>query len=160
MKVPSLSAGEARALFIHHTSCGMSNRLFEDHERAMEMFVEQCNFKVEGTDLWEYHPLALKVLGTQVGPKPDEWEEIKVDSKYYGSETKDQIFAILRSGYDDLMPQHQRMFLDLALTWRSADLSTEGYGVTWELHCLHGERENGFFPTHLVSFYSFTFEFL
>ena len=72
LKIPSLSTSEARALFIHHTSCDMPSGLFEEHERRVQMFVEQCNFKVEGRDSWEYHPLALKELGTRVGPNPDE----------------------------------------------------------------------------------------
>ena len=116
MKIPSLTMDEAKALFLYHTGCDSTN-LLEDQKKVVEEFVERCNFKVGDMISQEYHPLALKVLGTRVGPHPKEWVNVGIDSRFIDNECNHDVFSILRLSYDTLSPQYKRMFLGIVL-WK------------------------------------------
>ena len=161
MKVPALTTNEAMALFIHHTGCGTSF-LSKDQRSAVEMLVEQCNFKTEDRVEQEYHPLALKVLGTRVGPNPEKWCDIEIDFKRSENENIHHIFSILRSSYDALIPRYQRMFLDLALSRSDYIDGISEYDMEWQMRCLYGENKQGknCFISKLVSLILFTISML
>lgn len=143
MKIPALSTVEANALFSQHAGCDRTS-LTEGQKKLMENFVERCSFSVEGMASKEYHPLALKVLGTRVGPHPEKWQNIRIDFKYYENEDRHPIFSILRSSYDALNPDYQRMFLDIAIRGSekefAAELNTE-FEVSWHMRFLYGETD-------------------
>ena len=142
MRVPALSTGEAQTLFSQHAGCDTTS-LTAGQNRTMERFVERCNFRVEGMASQEYHPLALKVLGTRVGPYPEEWHKLKIDFKYYENEDTHPIFSILRSSYDALNLVFQRMFLDIALLVGNDANGVGLLGVQWQMRCLYGETDEG-----------------
>jgi hypothetical protein len=115
MKTPTLLEHEAKALFIHHAECATSG-LSKLEEEALEKLMKHCCFRVNGA-IQEYHPLALRVLGTRVGPlDTKEWLDVAANLKYDVTGNVHPVFSILRSSYDTLSSECQRMFLDLALS--------------------------------------------
>ena len=116
MKTPSLLEHEAKALFIHHAECATSG-LSKSEEEALEKLMKHCCFTVNGA-IEEYHPLALRALGTRAGTvDTKEWLDVAANLKYDVTGNVHPVFSILRSSYDTLSSECQRMFLDLALSW-------------------------------------------
>lgn len=144
MRIPTLKRNEVIFLFSHHTSCDISNLSSRGYD-TLEKLVEQCPFQVEDMSTSEYHPLALKVLGSQVGVDIEGWQHIV--RKHCSTENIHPIFSILRSSYDLLRPQYQRMYLDLALY--QLDRKHYCYAM-WRY--VHGERDKNFM-LKLVSFH-------
>lgn len=156
MRVPALSPSEAQTLFSQHAGCDPRS-LTDGQKRAMESFVERCNFGVEGMASQEYHPLALKVLGTRVGANPEEWQNIRIDFKHYENEETHPIFSILRSSYDAMKRGYQKLFLDIALFGRDVN-SVSLVDVEWQMRCLYGETDKRVI-SDMVSFLSLMVKF-
>ena len=115
MEIPSLLEHEAKALFMHHAESAKSI-LSKLEEEALEKLIKHCCFKVNGARQ-EYHPLALRALGTRAGTvDTKEWLDVAANLKYDVTGNVHPVFSILRSSYDTLSPECQRMFLDLALS--------------------------------------------
>ena len=121
----------------------------------MKRCVEECSFSrgVEVGDGYfeeknEYHPLALKVLGSELGSLGNEawrWEKklekLKSDKFNLSLEKKHRVFSILRFGYDALCIQEQRIFMDLALIWIPEWRSEEfGLSLDWRWLCIIHRR--------------------
>lgn len=131
MKIPSVTMDEAKALFMYHIGCDTPN-LLEDQKKVMKNFLSRCNFKLmQRIDMVSqaYHPLALKELGTRAGPNLEEWINIDMGFNDYES----HIFSILRLSYDTLIPQHKRMFLDIALSRRNYFGGIDVNGLIWQM---------------------------
>ncbi|KAG0599545.1 hypothetical protein M758_12G160500 [Ceratodon purpureus] len=147
VKVPALQKEEAVALLTQHAGC---DKLSSEHKETLGKFVDKCCFNVEDWSLQEYHPLALKVLGTRMGPDPREWCKIVIDFKHPGNEGEHPLFSILRSSYDTLRPQiYQMMFMDLILGRNGSTYCINSHDMAWRLRYLYNEET-----------YTFIFELL
>jgi hypothetical protein len=149
MKIPSLLEHEAKALFIHHAECATSG-LSELEEEALEKLMKHCCFRV-GDAKQEYHPLALRVLGTRVGTvDTKEWLDIAANLNIYVTGNVLPVFSILRSSYDNLSSECQRMFLDLALSRSGTTAALSEYVVSYRWFCVY--QMNNIHYKAIVSF--------
>ena len=148
-RVPALQEHEAADLFIHWAQCDRS-KLSEEERILLVKFVNQCCFKVKDEDVGEYHPLALKVLGTHIGSNPQEWESKDIDFKSFSN----PMFSILRTNFDSLRNHRsKKMFIDMALNKNGTTYDD----LMWQIRFLHNERNDTFFSRwvcflHLNSF--------
>ncbi|KAG0590565.1 hypothetical protein KC19_1G110000 [Ceratodon purpureus] len=128
MSMPELMIEEAKALFVQ--SSNFEQRSDHD-EQLIERCVKRCRFSKDDTHKsYHYHPLALNVLGRQLGfIDPKDWEEQldKIDEDIFNSskETKHPIFSILRKSFDALSPEDQMLFIDVALFLPEIEGSTD-----------------------------------
>lgn len=132
MSMPELMIEEAKALFIKSSNF---ERRSDNDELLIELCVERCRFSKDDTHKsHHYHPLALNVLGRQLGfIDPTEWEEqldkIDEDIFNHSKEINHPIFSILRKSFDALSPEDQLLFVDVAL-FLPETFSFAWYGTT------------------------------
>ena len=65
-----------------------------------------------------YHPLTLKVLGSQlVGKPPTEWQLQLEGGDVFNQrrEDKNPVFSVLETSFSSLMSEDQMLFMDVAL---------------------------------------------
>lgn len=124
MGMPELEEEDATRLFLYYAA--PLEPLNDTDKDIINQCVEQCRFLKMNIGLkahtHHYLPLALKVLGSQLGgksPDPSEWKERlnKPKDRMFNqfNERQHPVFSVLRQGYDWLCPEQQHMFLDLAL---------------------------------------------
>ncbi|KAG0604323.1 hypothetical protein M758_10G162600 [Ceratodon purpureus] len=121
IEIPELREDEARSLFLNHVTCGQGATIAMLDEGLISRCVERCHFgKGEGLGR-HYIPLALEVLGEQLGCNgydAEVWEEqLKNIDVFKEKLRKDEhpIFSILRTSYDSLSEDVQMLFMDAAL---------------------------------------------
>lgn len=122
MEMPELKVKEARSLFAKSSNFEPRN---EDDEQLLDCCVQQCCFRKDDgkSKSYHYHPLALDVLGRQLGCiNPKEWraqlhkiDQIGQDIFNQSRENKHPIFSILRTSFDTLPPEDQMLFMDIGL---------------------------------------------
>jgi hypothetical protein len=116
LEMPELTEEDAKCLFLHHAAPGLQF-ISEDDKQKIQHCVRQCKFR-KGVNMGEhFHPLALKVLGAQLGSlggDPSIWvENLSKDDKFNQFREKEHpIFSILRRGYDSLLEEDQLLFMD------------------------------------------------
>ncbi|KAG0559628.1 hypothetical protein KC19_10G119600 [Ceratodon purpureus] len=108
IQMPELTKEEATSLFLNHVTCGQGATTTVLDKGLVGRCVERCHFgKGEGLGC-HYIPLALEVLGEQLGCNgydAELWEEqLKNIDVFREKLTKDEhpIFSILRTSYDSL----------------------------------------------------------
>ena len=143
LEMPELEEEEAKSLFLQHAICDMlpEERNAVD-DKIISLCIKRCYFqKHRGGESYHYHPLALKVLGVQLGfdkYDPDRWaSQLKeFDTFNPRGELEHPIFSSLRVSFDTLEPSDQLLFLDVAL---SVPESNEyGWSVFEWLSMVHG----------------------
>ena len=112
IEMPELEEDEAKHLFLYHATPES-----EVDEEFVMRCVERCNFGKGDRRSYHYHPLALKVLGTQVGYESEPWnlqfDEVDIFNPL--REKEHPIFSVLRKSFDTLLPEDQLLFMDAAL---------------------------------------------
>ena len=127
--MPDLELEEARSLFL-----GYAN-LKEDEidKNLLEKCIKRCYFfkgqssassSTSSSPLssgYHYHPLALEVLGSEVGNfiRPDRTRQAtmlsRIDTFNLSRQKEHPVFSILRSSFDSLKELDQLLFLHIAL---------------------------------------------
>ena len=112
IEMPELEEDEAKHLFLYHASPET-----EVDEEFVLRCVERCYFGKGDGKSYHYHPLALKVLGTQVGYESEPWN-LQFDEMDIFNQLREKnhpIFSILRKSFDTLLLEDQLLFMDAAL---------------------------------------------
>ena len=119
LEMPELQKDEAKSLFMENAICDYETRMEVDDE-IIDSCLKRCYFKKGDRKSYHYHPLALKVLGIQLGcSKYDrkKWgimlEELDLFNLY--REEEHPIFSILRKSFDILSSMDRMLFMDVAL---------------------------------------------
>ncbi|KAG0604044.1 hypothetical protein M758_10G140000 [Ceratodon purpureus] len=147
IEMPGLEKDEAKSLFLKHVICGRDDTIEMDEE-LVKSCVERCYFS-KGVG-HHYIPLALKVLGEQlgcIGYDADRWKAQlnKVETfelELFG--TQHPIFSILRTSFDSLPDKAQMLFMDVALFLPGAapphieQYYTDSYNLFDWLSMVHG----------------------
>ncbi|KAG0569869.1 hypothetical protein KC19_6G122200 [Ceratodon purpureus] len=114
LAMPELVRDEARALFLYH-----AEPKDEVDEGVVIQCVNRCHFgKGDGKGSKHYHPLTLKVLGSQlVGRHPGEWKAQLEEEDVFNQrqEQENPVFSILRRSFDTLKFEYRMLFIDVAL---------------------------------------------
>jgi hypothetical protein len=134
MKMPELEEEEARSLFVM-SSIGRN----KDDDQLIQRCLKRCRFwKDNGKTSYEYHPLALDVLGRELArlDDPKEWgaELDMIDADIFNqSYEKDYhpIFSILRKSFDTLTREDQLLLMDAALFSPHEVVSIETNMLEW-----------------------------
>ena len=114
LEMPDLEEDEARSIFFKETGLLFENEI---DEKLIRRCIQLCHFCKADGRRWHYHPLALKVLGQQLGSNIQMWEVQlnKIDSINQLEDVEDAIFYIMRSSFASLNQKLQLIFMDLAL---------------------------------------------
>ncbi|KAG0613627.1 hypothetical protein M758_6G117300 [Ceratodon purpureus] len=114
LAMPELVRDEARALFLYH-----ADPRVEVDEGVVMQCINRCYFgKGDGKGSKHYHPLTLKVLGSQlVGRHPGEWKSQLEEEDVFNQlqEQENPVFSILRRSFDTLKFEQRMLFMDVAL---------------------------------------------
>lgn len=122
MEMPDLDEDDARSLFLYHAapSSYLKHGIKIDRHalKDLKQCIQRCYFN-KGDGRYHYHPLALKVLGGQLGNDSSLWMD-KVKSldpfNQYQEEGKvHPIFSILGRSFETLKPNVKLLFMDVAL---------------------------------------------
>ncbi|XP_073390626.1 uncharacterized protein [Physcomitrium patens] len=132
LEMPELEIDEAKSLFLYHAACVPATRNEADEELIL-FCVRRCCFRKGCGISYHYHPLALQVLGEQlgrVGYVPERWWALlnEIDLFNPFREPKHPVFSILRKSFDALTAQDQLLFMDAALF---VPYSVGGYDFDW-----------------------------
>jgi hypothetical protein len=150
--MPELGFEEAKSLFLSYT------RLKENEvdQELLVKCVQRCYFckgQSSSSSLfhgYHYHPLALRVLGSEVGDfiRPDMTKQgamlTRIDTFNLSRQKEHGVFSILRSSFDSLKEEDQLLFLLIALvlpnkSYEPIDLVSM---AEW-LGMVHGKEANG-----------------
>ena len=119
LEMPELMLEEAKCLFMRSIGSELRDEI---DEQLMDRCVRQCYFKrSENNSTYHYHPLALDVLGRHLGyMDPKKWpahlDKIGEGTLKQGMEVDHHIFSILRSSFDSLERDNDKMiFMDIGL---------------------------------------------
>lgn len=117
VEMPELRIEEAKSLFAKSSGFELGN---EDDEQLIQRCVQRCWFLKDGDKGYHYHPLALDVLGRQLGYIDlKEWnaqlDKIDEDIFNQSKENNHPVFSIVRKIFDALSPEDQLLFMDVAL---------------------------------------------
>ena len=113
LAMPELEREEARALFLFHAEPKQ-----EVDKKVVMHCISRCWFFKGFKNSSHYHPLALKVLGSQLATQdPKEWESQlnEVDVFNQRQERENPIFSIFRRSFDRLKDEDKLLFMDVAL---------------------------------------------
>lgn len=143
MEMPELLEDEAMSLFLYHAAPGLHLRNVEfDMRELIRQCVQQCRFGKGKGSSYHYHPLALKVLGGQLGNNPGQWlEKLKgIDpfNQYQENDDMHPIFSILGRSFKSLNEEDQFLFLDAAIFNASQNYSEAINLFRW-LSMVHGK---------------------
>jgi hypothetical protein len=143
IEMPELEENEATSLLLHHAA--PAHHVNED---VLRQCLQRCCFRKADEDGTHFLPLALEMLGQQLGDDPDRWmarlDELDHTSNQ-SREPEHPIFSILRKSFDSLSKEDQILFMDAALFYprnyhghhrdqfRVWNIST----LDW-LHMIHG----------------------
>jgi hypothetical protein len=145
MEMPELNEGDARLLFQYHAAPSSNLEIRDDmFEQLLKQCVKRCYFgKGDHSKSGHYHPLALKVLGGQLGSDPKEWVDKLNELDPYNpyNEKVHPIFSILGRSFEILKQEDQFMFMDVAIYFPVTVLaSLEGSLNVFEwLSMVHGK---------------------
>ena len=121
VEMPELEEAEARSVFLKYAELEEGAAL-EVEEEVVKRCVERCYFSKGKGKSGHYIPLALQVLGEQLGCMGYDAEAWDVRLKKIGdtfenemSGNKHPIFSILRTSYDCLSDEAKLLFLDVAI---------------------------------------------
>jgi hypothetical protein len=146
-----LKLEEAKSLFLSYTRLKKN----EFDQELLEKCVKRCYFsKGQSSSSYgkHYHPLALKVLGCEVGDLARECGMIgeaallkRINTFNLSRQKEHPVFSILRSSFDSLLEEDQLLFLHMALFLPNYPF---GFGFSsfcswmeW-LSMVHGEKDN------------------
>ncbi|KAG0557048.1 hypothetical protein KC19_11G098900 [Ceratodon purpureus] len=125
LEMPDLEKDEARSLFMYHaTHAGRVQDApeVEVGEEIIKRCLKKCYFGKGREGKHHYHPLALEVLGRQLGYDPEPWKVQLVEldagdafNQLRERESQHPIFSILRRSFDMLGDEDQLLFMDAAL---------------------------------------------
>ncbi|KAG0613625.1 hypothetical protein M758_6G117100 [Ceratodon purpureus] len=143
LAMPELVRDEARALFLYH-----ADPKDEVDEGVVMQCVNRCHFgKGDGKGSKHYHPLTLKVLGSQlVGRHPGEWTSQLVEEDVFNQlqEQENPVFSILRRSFDTLKFEQRMLFMDVGVfgfvrfAWGDPDEWVTWYNMFEWLSMVHG----------------------
>ena len=100
---------------------------------VLRQCVKRCYFSKGDGKSFHWHPLALKVLGSEMsGEDPSEWESKlkEVDVFNQRREVENGVFSILRWSFDMLREEDKLLFMDVAL-FDITDVQYKGWGKLW-----------------------------
>ncbi|KAG0598272.1 hypothetical protein M758_12G059800 [Ceratodon purpureus] len=114
LEMPELEEDEAETLFLSYADLPSRH---EVDEGLLKDCIERCHFLKGDGKSRHYHPLALKVLGQQLGFNTTKWaaQLRSIDTFNQLKDRRHPVFSILRNSYDSLDRKHQMVFMDLAL---------------------------------------------
>jgi hypothetical protein len=145
-----LELEEAKSLFLSYTRLKKN----EVDQELLEKCVKRCYFskgQSSSSDYMHYHPLALKVLGCEVGDLARQYGITRqvvlltrINTFNLSRQKEHPVFSILRSSFDSLLEEDQLLFLHVALFLPNPFVNvvfTVCLGMDW-LSMVHGEKEN------------------
>ena len=111
-------------------------------DRLVQRCIKRCHFhKDSGSTSYHYHPLALNVLGSQLGfIDPKEWraqlDNVDEDIFNASRDNGHPIFSILRKSFDTLVPEDQLLFMDVVLFLPREDTYyiLDQDGIHWDVY--------------------------
>lgn len=117
--MPELQKDEAKSLFVEHAICDSETGTEVDDE-IIDRCLKRCYFRKGDGKSYHYHPLALKVLGIQLGCTKYDRNKWAAGLKEFDTfnrqrEEEHPIFSILRKSFDILLPMDRMLFMDVAL---------------------------------------------
>ena len=137
--IPELVEDEARELFLHSTGCESVV-----DEGVIRRCIERCYFGKGDGKGGHYHPLALKVLGSQmVGRDAGEWA-LELEGEDVFNQRREQehsVFSILRRSFDELLDEDKALFMDVAL------IGLEYHYGIWRVSLLSSFRDSDIFDS-------------
>lgn len=118
--MPELEEGAARSLLLYHAAPSLYLKNGgKVTEQLMKQCMERCYFGNGDGINYHYHPLALKVLGGQLGNDLKEWSEklneLDPFNQYQEEEKDHPIFSILGRSFDILKSEDKFLFMDAAI---------------------------------------------
>ena len=162
LEMPELQKDEAKALFLQHAICDQEARAEVDND-ILDRCLKRCYFRKGAGKSYHYHPLALKVLGIQLGfykYDQNKWASLLKEFDTFNRRREDThpIFSILRRSFDTLKPEDRMLFMDVALFLPEPVLSkTKWTALEW-LSMVHGTSVHDMMER--VRLFSFTFKCL
>ncbi|KAG0577117.1 hypothetical protein KC19_5G132000 [Ceratodon purpureus] len=133
--MPDLETHEAQALFLKYAvpKLEFENAPYKEDvdEKLLNQCIRRCYFSKGKNSNFHYHPLALKVLGSQLESMDYSkwWLHLK-DKETFNRfrEYQDPVFSILRNSFDDLQnDRYKIMFLDVVLFDTKSDYGLDEY---------------------------------
>jgi hypothetical protein len=120
MEMPELDEDDARSLFLYHAAPSSYSKIANEmNEHLLKQCIKRCYFRKGDGKGCHYHPLALKVLGGQLGNDSKEWIEKLNDldpfNQYEEEEKEHPIFSILGRSFETLKQEDQFIFMDAAI---------------------------------------------
>lgn len=115
LEMPELDETEAKSLFLKEAENSLYKN-FEINKQYVNACLQKCLFS-KGIDRgFQYHPLALKILGSS-GYDPQRYSKQLNDNDIFNPYRiqKHPIFSFLRTSYDSLLSKDQLLFLDVAI---------------------------------------------
>jgi hypothetical protein len=114
LEMPELEEDEARSLFLNYSNLSFGNGV---DEKLLRKCLQLCHLCKANGKSRHYHPLALKVLGQQLGPNTRLWEMQlnKIDTINQLANAEDAIFSIFKNNFESLKRKQNDVFMDLAL---------------------------------------------
>lgn len=107
LRCPSITSEEALCILLEQVN-------FRDQSRNAEL-KKVLDQTVERSFFHGYHPMALKVLGAQLGTNPATWRESDLNLQWT-SDVEHPLFSAIETNYARLPNQHIKdMLLDIAL---------------------------------------------
>jgi hypothetical protein len=144
-----LELEEAKSLFLSYTRLKKN----EVDQELLEKCVERCYFfnglsSTSSSGGYHYHPLALRVLGSEVGDfiRLDMTRQAAMLTRivtFNLSRKKEHgVFSILRSSFDSLLEEDQLLFLLIALVLPLLLISEFSVSAMEWLGMVHGKEAN------------------
>ena len=120
LEMPELEEDEARSLFLDYSNLSFGNGV---DDKLLRKCVQLCHLCKANGKSRHYHPLALKVLGQQLGPNSSLWEMQlnKIDKINQLANAEDAIFSILKNNFESLKQKQKDVFMDLALIYNDSN---------------------------------------
>ena len=118
LEMPDLEEEEAKSLFSKSSKFEPRNEI---DEQLILRCLERCRFRKDvDKEHCHFHPLALHVLGTQLGfIDPGQWrlQLDKINEDIFNPSRKNShpIFFVLRKSFETLSYKDQLLFIDVAL---------------------------------------------
>jgi dsDNA-binding SOS-regulon protein len=116
LEIPEINETEAKSLFLKQAENSLYEN-FEINKQNVNACLQKCLFSKPGINRgFQYHPLALKILGTS-GYDPQRYSKQLSDTDIFNPNRiqNHPIFSILRTSYDSLIYEDQLLFLDVAI---------------------------------------------
>lgn len=140
LEMPELNEEEAKSLFVKHAIFDEKMSSKVDVETICKC-LKRCYFDKGDGKSYHYHPLALKVLGMQLGCSEydkSKWEAMLEEGDTFNlqKEGEHPIFSIFRKSYSLLTRDDQMLFMDVVFFLPSRDIDSRFFGNWWEKDCV------------------------